>query len=233
MSIPDLSRLVGEDFSLQEFMERIPMIGASVEKVEDEEIAVEFFPDRPDLFCVEGVARAYRAFTGKEPERDLSRTMKVEGDSGMELEVDPGMLDVRPVIGAAYITGKAAANTAVFNGISAAAFRKHYMPVCRELDRDNALGKFIFSATSIIQKSALLKGGMLGMVIAEQKRKREKRRMSSVLWDTFTGSAAYRDIFLRCLNPLVIVSLIWNIIASMFKLIFKKNEKQQVRPALP
>ncbi|MGA1849007.1 MAG: phenylalanine--tRNA ligase subunit beta [Thermoplasmatota archaeon] len=105
MSIPDLSRLVGEDFSLQEFMERIPMIGASVEKVEDDEIAVEFFPDRPDLFCVEGVARAYRAFTGKEPERDLSRSMKVEGDSAMELEVDPGMLEVRPVIGAAYITG--------------------------------------------------------------------------------------------------------------------------------
>jgi phenylalanyl-tRNA synthetase beta chain len=104
MSIPDLSRLVGDDFSLQEFMDRIPMIGASVEKVEDDEIAVEFFPDRPDLFCVEGVARAYKAFTGKEPAMDLSRKMRIQGDSGMELVVDPGMVDVRPVIGAAYIT---------------------------------------------------------------------------------------------------------------------------------
>lgn len=128
-------------------------------------------------------------------------------------------------IGAAYITGKAAANTAVFNGISAGAFRKYYQPVCRELDRDNLLGKFIFSVTSIIQKSAVLKGGMLGMVISEQRRSRSSKRMSSVLWDTFTGSAAYSDIFLRVMHPLLLLSLIWNIIKSMFNIIFGKNEK--------
>jgi len=128
-------------------------------------------------------------------------------------------------IGAAYITGKAAANTAVFNGISADAFRKYYQPVCTELDRDNLLGKFIFFVTGFIQKSAILKGAMLGMVISEQKKENRKRRMSSVLWDTFTGSAPYSDIFLRCLNPLLIISLIGNIIISLFNVIFGKNEK--------
>ena len=128
-------------------------------------------------------------------------------------------------IGAAYITGKAAANTAVFNGISASAFRKHYQPVCSEIDRDNMLGKFIFFVTGFIQKSSLLKGALLNMVAGEQKKENRKRRMSSVLWDTFTGSAPYSDIFLRCLNPLLIISLVWHIIKSTFNLIFRGNEK--------
>jgi hypothetical protein len=126
-------------------------------------------------------------------------------------------------VGAAYITGKAAANTALFNGISASAFKKYYQPVCSDLDNDNKLGKFIFSVTGIIQKSHLLKGALLSMVISEQKKASHKRRMSSVLWDTFTGSAAYKNIFVRCLNPLLLVSLIWNIIKSTLNLIFKKK----------
>ncbi len=124
-------------------------------------------------------------------------------------------------VGAAYITGKAAANTALFNGISAAAFKKHYQPVCTNLERDNVLGKFIFSVTGIIQKSHLLKSAMLGLVITEQGKKNQNRRMSSILWDTFTGSAAYKDIFLRFLNPLLLIPLIWSIIKSMFNIIFK------------
>jgi len=124
-------------------------------------------------------------------------------------------------VGAAYITGKAAANTAVFNGISADAFKKYYQPVCSNLDRDNVLGRFIFSVTGIIQKSHLLKSAMLAMVISEQRKKNINRRMSSVLWDTFTGSAAYKNIFLRFMNPLLLVALIWNIIKSMFNIIFK------------
>ncbi|TFH21968.1 MAG: hypothetical protein E4H10_14535 [Bacteroidia bacterium] len=126
-------------------------------------------------------------------------------------------------VGAAYITGKAAANAAIFNGISANAFKKYYQPVCSELDNDNKLGKFIFSVTGIIQKSHLLKGALLSMVISEQHKASHKRRMSSVLWDTFTGSAAYKNIFVRCLNPLLLVSLVWNIIKSTLNLIFKKK----------
>ncbi len=124
-------------------------------------------------------------------------------------------------VGAAYITGKAAANTAIFNGISAAAFKKYYQPVCTNLERDNVLGKFIFSVTGIIQKSHLLKSAMLALVISEQRKKNTNRRMSSVLWDTFTGSAAYKNIFLRFLNPLLLIPLIWSIIKSMFNIIFK------------
>ncbi|GAH92153.1 unnamed protein product, partial [marine sediment metagenome] len=38
--------------------------GADLDKVEGDEISIEFFPNRPDLTSVEGIARAARAFFG-------------------------------------------------------------------------------------------------------------------------------------------------------------------------
>lgn len=119
-------------------------------------------------------------------------------------------------IGAAYTTAKAAAKTSVFDGISEAVYKKYYNPVCNELDTDNLVGKFIFAVTTIIQKSAILKRGMLSLVKAEQKRVGHQRKMSSVLWDTFTGSAPYRNIFIRFMNPKLLMQFIWHIIISAF-----------------
>ena len=50
--------------------------------------------------------------------------------------------------------------------------------------------------------NGFLKRGMLRMVEKEQALPRGRQRMmSTVLWDSFTGSAPYRDIFLRTLKP--------------------------------
>ena len=40
------------------------MIGSEVERLEEDHADVEFFPNRPDLFSVEGVARVMRGFLG-------------------------------------------------------------------------------------------------------------------------------------------------------------------------
>jgi hypothetical protein len=48
------------------------------------------------------------------------------------------------------------------------------------------------------------------MVVEEQGKTSEKRRMSSILWDTFTGSAPYTDILKRGLNPMVSTNLVLN-----------------------
>lgn len=117
-------------------------------------------------------------------------------------------------IGAAYITAKAAAKTAVFEGISESAFRKHYQPACLSLENDNLIGKFIFLVTTVIQKSPVLKKGLLNMVISEQDKKSDKRLMSSILWDTFTGSAPYKDILIRTLNPMFSINLIGHTMKS-------------------
>jgi hypothetical protein len=55
------------------------------------------------------------------------------------------------------------------------------------------------------------------MVIKEQAKPNEKRKMSSVLWDTFTGSASYRGILRRVMNPFVLINLISNIVIALFK----------------
>ena len=117
-------------------------------------------------------------------------------------------------IGAAYLTGRAAANTVIFEGISENVFRKYYYPVCRHLNQDNMAGKFIFFATRIIQKSDILKNGLLSFVINEQKKDLSKRRMSSILWDTFTGSAGYRNILARFFHPAVLFGFFRNILTA-------------------
>ena len=136
-------------------------------------------------------------------------------------------------IGAAYITGRAAAKTAIFEGISKKSFEKYYLPICKDLSLDNSVGKFIFFVTRFIQGSKLLKNGLLHMVIHEHKKEADKRLMSTALWDVFTGSAGYRNIFLRFLNPKLLLSFFWSIIVSnLHRKNYKINEKQQARTTL-
>jgi hypothetical protein len=120
-------------------------------------------------------------------------------------------------IGAAYITAKAAAKTVIFDGISEKELRKNFLPVCNNLDRDNLIGKFIFIVTTVIQRSGILKRGVLRMVVEEQQKKENKRIMSSVLWDTFTGSASYTSILKRTMYPIFIINLIKHSISGMFQ----------------
>ena len=59
----DMEELVGA--SRDVIMGRLAMMGADIGKrAEEDHVDVEFFPDRPDLYCSEGVARAMRGFLG-------------------------------------------------------------------------------------------------------------------------------------------------------------------------
>lgn len=118
-------------------------------------------------------------------------------------------------IGAAYITAKAAATTAIFNGISSSDFEKHYLPACKKISNDNIIGKLIFAISRKVQKVSFLKRGVLRMAADEQFKDGSKRRMSTVLWDTFSGSAPYMDILMRTLKPLFIVRLLWEILIAI------------------
>lgn len=108
-------------------------------------------------------------------------------------------------IGAAYRTAKAAARTALFAGVSAGDFKGHFWPTCKSLKNDNAIGKLIFLIIGQLQKVKLTRKTILRMVKREQEREREKRRMSTVLWDMFTGSAPYKEVFFRTLHPLFLM----------------------------
>jgi len=117
-------------------------------------------------------------------------------------------------IGAAYRTAKAAATTAVFQGISAEDFRRYFWPACQAISTDNTIGKAIFSVTRQIQKSRLARRAVLRMCESEQGQEGRHRRMSMVLWDMFTGSAPYRDILMRALHPAFLLRFLWGLASS-------------------
>jgi len=116
-------------------------------------------------------------------------------------------------IGSAYRMAKVAATTAVFHGISSAAFERYYRPACNKLNFDNMIAKFIFALTSLIQKVRFLRRGVLRMTINEQSRE-GRRDMSSALWDVFTGSEPYKEVLLRSFYPSFPIMLLWNLIAG-------------------
>ena len=118
-------------------------------------------------------------------------------------------------IGAAYRTAKAAARTAVFEGVSAEAFSRHYGPVCRAIETDNVMGRLAFVFTRAVQRLRIARRTILRMTVDEQRRPGRLRRMSSILWDMFSGSAPYRDIFLRMLHPACAARFAWAFLQSL------------------
>ncbi len=95
----ELERLVGAD--KETILERLPMLGCDIERVEDDHIDVEFFPNRPDLYSVEGVARALRGFLGIE--KGLKEYSAAKGD--WKITVDESVLAVRPRIAGCVVKG--------------------------------------------------------------------------------------------------------------------------------
>jgi len=116
-------------------------------------------------------------------------------------------------IGAAYRTAKAAARTVAFHGVSAEDFREHYWPLCKKIDADNRVGKFVFGVGSLVQRARFARRGVLRMTASEQ-RSAGPRRMSGVLWDLFSGSAPYTNVFLRTLHPAYVGSLVYNLVSA-------------------
>jgi hypothetical protein len=130
------------------------------------------------------------------------------GDSGVTRLYKDG-------IGAAFRTAKAAASTAVFQGVSAEVFRKHFWPACKAIDTDNAIGKIIFAFTTVFKHSRISRRAIFRMTSREQQRE-GGRHMSAVLWNMFTGSSPYREIFLRTFHPGFIAGLVWNLVLGIW-----------------
>ncbi|MBF0192618.1 MAG: hypothetical protein HQL99_16000 [Magnetococcales bacterium] len=116
-------------------------------------------------------------------------------------------------IGAAYRMAKVCALTAVTRGIAAEDFRQGYWPACQEMDRDNRLGHMLFSMDGLMRHLSFFRWAMVTVIREEQSRTDDPRRLSSAMWDTFTGSASYRHIFRRAFHPLVL----WRLCVAMLR----------------
>ena len=90
---------LGIDMEKDELIDTLPMMSSDIEDFDDEEIKVEFFPNRPDNLSVEGVARSFKGFIGQEvglPEYEIT-------SSGESVSVDDDVAEIRPYIGFAKI----------------------------------------------------------------------------------------------------------------------------------
>jgi flavin-dependent dehydrogenase len=116
-------------------------------------------------------------------------------------------------IGAAYRTAKACATTVLTQGISAAAFERHYRPACRRLSWDNRLGHAVFAGVGLLRSSPRLQNSMVATI--RQELATGQRGLSGALWGAFTGSEAYRNILLGCLHPMVWGRLGLNVFRSL------------------
>ena len=90
----DLYEILGKEIDKDKLIKILPMIGSDIEYYDDKTVKVEFFPNRPDYLSVEGVARTLKGFLNIEkglPEYDLEK-------SGINVEVDTGLNDIRPYI---------------------------------------------------------------------------------------------------------------------------------------
>jgi phenylalanyl-tRNA synthetase beta chain len=97
----ELRSLLGRQVPLDELKARIPMMGAEIESATESEINAEFFPNRPDLYSVEGVARALKGFLGIE---EGLRAYEA-GKSNVTLKVERSVEAVRPFIACGMVRG--------------------------------------------------------------------------------------------------------------------------------
>ncbi|OGP83351.1 MAG: hypothetical protein A2V87_09235 [Deltaproteobacteria bacterium RBG_16_58_17] len=126
-------------------------------------------------------------------------------------------------IGSAYRTAKAAAAAAVFSGISAQDFHRRFWPMCNAIRIDNQFGSLLYTFVELVKKADFLTRGVMRTTKIEQGKISNKRYMSMILWDMFTGSASYRAVFFRSLHPRFIVSFIWNTLLGF-------DHKVEVKP---
>jgi len=95
----DVMKLVGKEIPDDKLKHRISMLGTDLEKVDDSEIVVEVFPNRPDLLSEEGFARALSSFidvkTGLR-KYDIRKSL-------FKVKVEKSVENVRPYIRCAIL----------------------------------------------------------------------------------------------------------------------------------
>jgi len=163
----------------------------------------------PDNIMDKKFCKCFPKLTLSTAKVGFGNRMVVIGDAGSTRLFKDG-------IGASYIMGKAAATTAVFHGVSKKHFCEHYLPVYNEMKVDNMFGRFVYATTCAYKNIGPLTQGMVNVVKKEQKKREEHfPRLSSMLWDTFTGNATYKSIFMRGTNVWMHFKLVWEVMKGL------------------
>lgn len=94
-------KLVGKRLALEKLKERISYLGTDLEGIDEKEITLEIFPNRPDMLSTQGFARAFSSFIGT---KKGLRKYNVK-PSGEEVIIDASVKNVRPYTACAIVRG--------------------------------------------------------------------------------------------------------------------------------
>ena len=86
-----------------EIEEKISMFGTPLESLNNEEVEIEIFPNRPDLYSLQGYLRGFLAFLGKKTGLKEYKINKPEKD--YEVKIDKSVKEVRPFTACAIVKG--------------------------------------------------------------------------------------------------------------------------------
>ena len=95
----EFERLVGKKLPIEKLKDRISMLGTDLEDINNKEIIVEVFPDRPDMLSEQGFARAFSAFIGHKVGLRRYNARK----SGEKVIVDASVKEARPCTACAIV----------------------------------------------------------------------------------------------------------------------------------
>ncbi len=84
-----------------EIIEKIGFLGTPLEKIDEQELEIEIFPNRPDLISLQGFMRAFKAFLGKETGLKKYKVYKPEKE--FKVKVDASVKEVRPFTACAIV----------------------------------------------------------------------------------------------------------------------------------
>jgi phenylalanyl-tRNA synthetase beta chain len=97
----EVDKLLGKKLEDSYMKDRISMLGTDLESVNEEEIVVEVFPNRPDMLSEQGFARALKAFIDIESGLKHYKVNK----SDEKVIVDKSVAKLRPYTAFARVTG--------------------------------------------------------------------------------------------------------------------------------
>lgn len=95
------NQVLGREITKDQLIDILPMIGSDIEHYDDEMVKVEFFPNRPDHYSVEGITRTVKGFLKIEeglPDYAVSK-------SGISMTVDPELSEIRPYTACCIVEG--------------------------------------------------------------------------------------------------------------------------------
>jgi phenylalanyl-tRNA synthetase beta chain len=94
-------QLVGKKMPTELLRDRIGYLGTDIDKVDDNEISVEIFPNRPDMLSLQGFARAFSSFIGA----NTGLRRYTVRDSQESVLIDKSVSKVRPFTACAIVKG--------------------------------------------------------------------------------------------------------------------------------